>query len=295
MIVVAGEALVDVITRRDGSIDAVPGGGPFNTARAIGRLGVPVAFAGALSVDEHGEWMARSLAADGVSLDLVQRTDLPTTRAFAELDDHGEAQYRFDVVGTSAPALDAGTLLAALPSDVAAVHVGTLGLVFEPIAATIETLVVTSADDAILVVDPNCRPSAIADPPAYRARLDRILARADIVKVSTADLAYLGDDADRAGRRRHRCRRTGARPRRKGQEHVVAGPGGRRRGHGRGGGHVRRRDARVAGPRRRHRGRPSADRDGRPPGGPVRPSAPHRSSCQRPGADPPTLAELGGW
>ena len=141
MIVVAGEALVDVITRRDGSIDTVPGGGPFNTARAIGRLGVPVALGGrpvrrrARGVD------GRSLAADGVSLDLVQRTDLPTTQAFAELDHHGEAHYRFDVDDTSAPALDAGTLLAALPSDVAALHVGTLGLVFEPIAAAIEALV----------------------------------------------------------------------------------------------------------------------------------------------------------
>jgi fructokinase len=192
VIVVAGEALVDVITRPDGAVDVVPGGGPFNTARAIGRLGLPVAFAGALSGDDHGRGMARSLGADGVSLDLVQRTDLPTTRALAEVDEHGEARYRFVVDGTSAPRLDAGRLLAAIPPGVAAVHVGTLGLVFDPIAATIEALVDALADDVILVVDPNCRPSAIADPAAYRARLDRILARADVVKVSVADLDYLG-------------------------------------------------------------------------------------------------------
>jgi len=191
MIVVAGEALVDVIARRDESIESVPGGGPFNTVRAIARLGVPVAFAGALSFDEHGDAMARSLAADGVLLDLVQRTDLPTTRAFAEVDERGEARYQFDVVGTSAPALDADALFAALPSHLAAVHVGTLGLVFEPIAVTIAALIDDLADDPILVVDPNCRPSAISDTAAYRARLGRILARADVVKVSTADLAYL--------------------------------------------------------------------------------------------------------
>ena len=77
MIVVAGEALVDVIARAEGTVVAVPGGGPFNAARAIGRLGVPVSFAGALSTDEHGDAMARSLAADGVSLELIQR---PTCR-----------------------------------------------------------------------------------------------------------------------------------------------------------------------------------------------------------------------
>ena len=35
VIVVAGEALVDLIVRADGSIVAIPGGGPYNAARAI--------------------------------------------------------------------------------------------------------------------------------------------------------------------------------------------------------------------------------------------------------------------
>jgi fructokinase len=194
VIVVAGEALVDEITRRDGTIDTVPGGGPFNTARAIGRLGVPVSFAGALSTDEHGQGMARSLAADGVSLDLVQRTDRPTTRALAELDERGEARYRFVVDGTSAPALDAARLQAFLPDDLVALHVGTLGLVFEPMAGALEAVVGGMPRDALLMVDPNCRPSAIPDPDAYRARMARILARADVVKLSTADEAFLGVD-----------------------------------------------------------------------------------------------------
>jgi Sugar kinases, ribokinase family len=54
MIVVAGEALIDLIVHRDGRLAAVPGGGPFNTARTIARLGVPVAFLGRLSDDRFG-------------------------------------------------------------------------------------------------------------------------------------------------------------------------------------------------------------------------------------------------
>lgn len=192
MIVVAGEALVDVIERPDGEVVAVPGGGPYNTARAIGRLGVPVAWAGVLSSDVHGRRLEAALGADGVSLDLVQRTDLPTTQALAELDARGEARYRFTVDGTSAPALDGPTLRTSLPRDIAAVHVGTLGLVFEPIAGVLEALVAGLHDDVLLMVDPNCRPSAITDPDAFRARMARILARADVVKVSSADQAYLG-------------------------------------------------------------------------------------------------------
>ena len=36
MIVVAGEALIDVIISPDGTIRAVPGGGPYNAARTLG-------------------------------------------------------------------------------------------------------------------------------------------------------------------------------------------------------------------------------------------------------------------
>jgi fructokinase len=197
VIIVAGEALVDVIRRPGGAVVAVPGGGPFNTARTIGRLGLPVAWAGVLSTDEHGRTMGDALAADGVSLALVQRSALPTTQALAELDERGEARYRFLVEGSSAPSLERGELLAAAgrlsaAGGLRAAHVGTLGLVWEPMAGAIEALVDVLPDDVLLVVDPNCRPSAIEEPDAYRVRLGRVLARADVVKLSAADLAYLG-------------------------------------------------------------------------------------------------------
>ncbi len=296
MIVVAGEALVDVIARPDGAVVVVPGGGPYNTARAIGRLGVPVAFAGA-PVDRRARGVeARSLAADGVSLDLVQRTDLPTTRAFAELDEGGEAQYRFDVVGTSAPALDADALLAALPPDVVARARRDPG---SRVRADREhhrdRWWRASADDVVLMVDPNCRPSAIGDPAAYRARLGRILARADVVKVSAADGPRVpGHPTSTAPVRRRDRRASGpsacASARRDARGR---GPGRGGRGLGRGGGHLRRRDARVARPRRRAAGRRGGS-------GGILPAVRFglRAASlvvQRPGADPPTLAELGGW
>ena len=168
VIVVAGEALVDVIERPDGEVVAVPGGGPYNTARAIGRLGVPVAWAGVLSSDAHGRRLEAALRGDGVSLDLVQRTDLPTTQALAELNERGEATYRFIVDGTSAPALD-GTRLAACPPERhrrrPCRHAGSRP---RAEAAAIEALVASLGRDVIVMVDPNCRPSAIANLDAYR-------------------------------------------------------------------------------------------------------------------------------
>jgi fructokinase len=190
VIVVVGEALVDLAVHPDGTVGAHLGGGPFNTARTLGRLDVPVAFLGRLSTDAFGRRLRDALAADGVSLDGIALCDEPTTLALAELDQHGAATYRFYVEGTSVPGLTTAHALAVLP-PLEALHVGTLGLVLEPLADATTALVDRLAGDALVMVDPNVRPGVIGDEAAYRARLDRVLAQADVVKVSDDDLAWL--------------------------------------------------------------------------------------------------------
>ena len=196
MIVVAGESLIDLIVGADGRVEAIPGGGPYNVARTLGRLGQSVSFLGRLSTDRFGSILRAGLGSENVGLDLAPTTDAPTLLAVVELDDGGAARYRFYVEGTAAPGLSADDLPAALPATTTALHVGTLGLVFEPMAATIEALVAAAAPNVLVVADPNCRPTAIVDAVGYRARLRRILGRVDIVKVSVDDLAWL-DPLDR--------------------------------------------------------------------------------------------------
>lgn len=191
MIVVAGDALVDLIVRPDGELVPVGGGGPYNAVRAIARLGLPCSWIGGLSTDRFGRMLEAAMVADGVSLDLAQRTDLPTTLALAELDEGGTATYRFYTEGTSAPAVHPGPLAGGLPAGTRAVLTGTLGFVLEPMATTLEAWVAGLPDDVPVMIDPNCRPSITRDPDAYRARLGRVIARADIVKASSEDLAFL--------------------------------------------------------------------------------------------------------
>lgn len=190
-IVVAGEALADLVSDGGKSFAAHLGGGPFTAARTLARLGRPAWFAGALSTDGLGTRMRETLVADGVRLDAVELVDAPTTLAVVDVDAEGGAAYRFYTEGTSAPALSA----VVLPSGTGALLVGTLGLVLEPMATVIESVVTGAPLDVLVVVDPNCRPGLIADRTAYRARLDRVLARADLVKASVEDLAYLEPDA----------------------------------------------------------------------------------------------------
>jgi fructokinase len=210
LIVVCGEALIDRIPAHDS-----PGGGPFTTARALARLGVPTEFIGRLSTDAFGQELRELLAADGVDLSLTSFGPEPTTLAIPDIDSDGHAAYRFIVDGTSAPNLTKQMLPASLSPDVRALHVGTLGLVFEPVATTIAGLVDREHEKVLVMVDPNIRPSALPDPPlpltgrasfpspsgggqggGFRARLDRIMSQSTIVKASDADIAWLYPNID---------------------------------------------------------------------------------------------------
>ena len=198
VIVVGGEALIDLVLHADGRLAAIPGGGPYNTARTIARLGPTVAFVGGLSTDQFGRRLHDGLVADGVVDTLATVTDAPTTLAVAALDEAGVATYRFYTEGTSATALGPEVLPDLRDRIVTAIHVGTLGLVLDPLASAMEALVAAAPNDALVMLDPNCRPTATADRSAYVARVDRLLRRADIVKVSRDDLAYLRPDLDAA-------------------------------------------------------------------------------------------------
>jgi fructokinase len=70
-------------------------------------------------------------------------------------------------------------------------HVGTLGLVMEPTALALQAVVEAVADRALIMVDPNCRPTFIGDRGTYRRSLAATLRYAHVVKVSNDDLEYL--------------------------------------------------------------------------------------------------------
>ena len=195
MIVVCGEALIDRIHNGDGTQRAVPGGGPFNTARALARLGVPTAFLGRLSQDVFGRQMAGMLAAEGASLELASTGPEPTTIAIADVDSKGFAEYQFLVEGTSAPNLTLDMLPEEFAADVDALYVGTLGLVLEPMAFTLAELVSRERGRRLVMLDPNIRVGLIPDA-EYRERLQTAISQSTIVKASEADLAWIYPEVD---------------------------------------------------------------------------------------------------
>ncbi|MCX5379007.1 carbohydrate kinase [Streptomyces sp. NBC_00091] len=192
MIVVGGEALIDLVPvdRPPGALVPRPGGGPYNTALALGRLGAEVAFCSRVSADGFGESLLAGLRAAGVDLSLVQRGPEPTTLAVPSLAPDGSAAYGFYVEGTADRLF---VLPPALPPGVRALALGTCSLVLEPGASAYEALLRRESRRGLLtLLDPNIRPALIADAAAYRERFLGWLPYVSVLKLSEEDAAWLG-------------------------------------------------------------------------------------------------------
>lgn len=195
MIVVAGEALID-LAPRDHLMAPLPGGSPYNVAVGIARLGSEIAYLGGLSTDGFGQVLAERLRTEGTDLDLVAWTDVPTTLAVVHLDDQARASYGFYIEGTSAASLE-DRHVTGLP-DGAALHVslGAIGLSHVPTGQTLTTLMADESGRRFVSFDPNVRPSAVGDVDAYAARLDELVGRLTLVKVSDEDIEFLHPGRD---------------------------------------------------------------------------------------------------
>ena len=196
MITVIGEALVDIIVDTNGEVTSVVGGAPLNTARTISRLGLPATFLGGVSTDAFGRRIMGLLEADGVVLGLGHQVPEPTTLAIAQIDEGGAATYRFLMEGTSAAAVTPEMALAHMGPDVRVIHVGTLGLILQPLADASVAVVAAATEDQLVMVDPNCRHSVMTDSTVFHGALEAVLRRADLVKVSGDDLGFLFPDVD---------------------------------------------------------------------------------------------------
>ncbi|MCX5370710.1 carbohydrate kinase [Streptomyces sp. NBC_00015] len=193
MIVVAGEALIDLVPQGAGALAGLQpalGGGPYNTAVALGRLGSATAFCSRTSQDAFGEALLAGLRDSGVDVSAVQRGTEPTTLAVATLDGNGSAAYSFYVDGTADRLF---TAPAALPAGTRAVSFGTCSLILEPGASAYEELMRTAAAQGLFTaLDPNIRAGLIPDADAYRARFKSWLPSVSLLKLSEEDAAWLG-------------------------------------------------------------------------------------------------------
>jgi fructokinase len=193
MILCCGEALIDMLPRKsaDGADVYQPynGGSVFNTAIAMGRLGTTTGLFAGISTDFFGDGIVAALGAAGVSTKFLKRKDRHTTLALVKLTE-GHARYSFIDEGSAGRMLEKPDI-PALPKSVVALHFGSISLIPEPCGATYETLLKRNAKSRVISLDPNIRPTVIKERRKHLARLARLIALADIVKVSDEDVAWM--------------------------------------------------------------------------------------------------------
>lgn len=194
--VVIGEALIDLTAPvADGSAIARPGGSPLNVAVGLARLGQRTAFAGRLSADPFGTVLRRHLERSGVDLRYVVAAPEPSTIALVELAG-GQATYEFSLGSDFHWSPDE---LAFLPAKASAVHFGSLASWLPPGDAAIVAAMrrLRRRGSVLVSYDPNVRPSLQLDAAVARRQVEESVSLAHVVKASSADVQWLyGQAAD---------------------------------------------------------------------------------------------------
>lgn len=198
MILCCGEALIDMLPRKDADgaelYQPFNGGSVFNTAVALGRLGTPTGFFAGISTDFFGDSLTEGLKNAGVSTKYIRAKDLHTTLALVKLT-NGHARYSFIDEGSAGRMLEKRDI-PKLPKSIAALHFGSISLIPEPSGGTYETLLKKASNSHVISLDPNIRPTVIKDKKKHLARLKRLIAKADLVKISDEDVAYMTGKQD---------------------------------------------------------------------------------------------------
>jgi fructokinase len=211
MLSVLGELVVDLLPVPEAGAGpegtapqyvARPGGNALNVAVAAGRLGAPVRLLARLGTGPLAANLRRHAELSGVDLAGFVETAEPVSLAVVGLAPDGSADYGFHVMGAADWQWTDDELARVLPDRTAILHVGSISSWTAPGADAIARLVerLHAEGSALISVDPNIRPMLAEGPvgatlgntaDVVRARLDRLVGQADIVKVSAEDLAWL--------------------------------------------------------------------------------------------------------
>lgn len=181
-VIVIGEALVDVVASPGGPIEH-PGGSPMNVAYGLGRLGVATALLTSLGADARGEAIEAHLQRAGVDLLPGSRNAARTASATATLTADGSAKYDFDI---------SWELPAVAPAHLPRVlHTGSIATFLAPGATAVRTLLEQSHRECLVTYDPNIRPALLGSQAEARNIFEDLVPLTDVVKLSDEDAAWL--------------------------------------------------------------------------------------------------------
>lgn len=192
-ICVLGEAIADLVPNEQGLYDPKVGGSPFNFARCLARLNVPVRYVSPISSDALGGRMLEEMQLQGIAFNPANRSSLPTSLALVSYD-NGQPRYSLYRQGIADTDFTIESVLAQIPEGTRVFHTGSLMLVPDVIDRVALILEQLRARGIFISLDINLRPGVVRDQQEYRRKILALLALADVVKASDEDLELLGLD-----------------------------------------------------------------------------------------------------
>ena len=192
---VAGEVLIDLIPNQN-KVEAIVGGGPANTAKALARVGVDTQFIDGISTDDYGLMIKDELLSSGIKLDYVKYSNKPTCLAKVSLNEKGSASYEFVIEGTATFDFSQQWLPNPAQLKPSLLYTGTLATIIEPGASELFSWAQSVAKVAPIVFDPNIRAAVMDDRKIYLSQVERWVAISSAVKVSQEDLTWLYPSLD---------------------------------------------------------------------------------------------------
>jgi fructokinase len=181
-VLVVGEALVDIVQSENGRA-VHPGGSPLNVAYGLARLGVPTTLLTRFGRDPHGDLIGQHLAHGGVQLWPGSDEAARTSSALARIGADGAAEYEFDIDWDVQPIGD--------PAGFRAVHAGSIAAFLEPGAAAVRSTLAAASATALVTFDPNIRPALVGSRASALAAFEQTVRLAEVVKLSDEDAEWL--------------------------------------------------------------------------------------------------------
>jgi fructokinase len=182
-VICIGEALTDMQQIGDDVWRSQVGGSTWNVARAFAKLGLPAAFAGAISQDNLGQAIWQASADAGLDMRFIQRYHKSPLMAMIE---RGATPHYYFIGDDSADLyFDVTAMPPAWQAGLQWAHFGGISLARQPLAKRLVQLAIELKQAGVKIsYDPNFR--NLMDQ-HYDATLAQMCALADVIKVSDED------------------------------------------------------------------------------------------------------------
>lgn len=193
---VLGDAVVDLLPEKPGTLLQCPGGAPANVAVGVARLGGLSGFVGCVGDDPFGRFMRKTLADEGVDTAYMHTDPLHrTSTVVVSLVPGGERTFTFMV----RPSADLFLTPDDLPPFRAGewLHTCSIALSAEPCrSATFQAMENIRQAGGRVSFDPNIRTDLWQSASQLRECLHRALMLADVAKVSEEELFFISGEQD---------------------------------------------------------------------------------------------------